>query len=226
MKTKLYISLYPEKNVQRREELFYCLTANLRNKLIDEVHILIDKKLTTQDLPGLEGFVSKVYFHFIDKNRPNFTDFIELMQRDAFGMENHQTLFIIANSDIIIPEETIQKAFDKLTYGKVFALSRHDFNPLTEQSTHLNRRDSQDTWMFKDVHTLRLKAFEFPIGAPGCDNRIAQVFADHNLSVSNPSIDLLTYHVHQSQVLNYRSDGTKTVEGPYMLLNPITLAEC
>ena len=60
----------------------------------------------------------------------------------------------------------------------------------------LARVDSQDTWIFKSPlpdDVLRYSDFHF--GLPRCDNRLAKIFEDAGLEVSNPTLAIKSYHL-------------------------------
>ena len=117
---------------------------------------------------------------------------------------------IICNSDIFF-DETILLAPQHLKHREVFALSRWDY--ISDQRIKLfDRRDSQDTWMWKGKMEGVISGFT--LGRRGCDNRIAYEFKNAGYKVTNPSRSIKSYHVHNSNVRNYSHHDVVT--GPYI----------
>lgn len=212
---RLMISWYNEIDTLRKQELHHCLFANLTNHLIDEVVVLIE---TNQDtsflLEELNTFPNshKIAPVQIKTARPTFDQFLSL----------HNTNYdirIIANSDIVIPQETISRYKDDFHKKNcVLCLTRWDWK--NGSLVFLNRRDSQDTWFFaREIRSEVLDELkEIPLGIPGCDNRLAYVLWKHNLNPINPSKQLTTFHFHESGKLNY--DRSFVIPPPYHYLTP------
>lgn len=117
---------------------------------------------------------------------------------------------IIANSDIFF-DDTILIAERHLQARDVYALTRWDW--VNEHNIKFfDRRDSQDTWMWKGKMEGVIGGFT--LGRRGCDNRIAHEFRDSGHRVMNPSRTIKTYHVHNSNVRNYSHNDF--VHGPYL----------
>ena len=79
----------------------------------------------------------------------------------------------------------------------------------------LNRRDSQDCWIFKGK--INHIQSDFFTGIPGCDNAIADRIARAGYDIINPSRTIKSYHVHKSSERNY---GNQKVPMPYKFLQP------
>jgi len=81
------------------------------------------------------------------------------------------------------------------------------------------RADSQDTWI---VHSSlhfevnELKAFRFPLGKPGCDNKVCYLFAAMGVTIYNDPLLIHTHHCH--------ADGARAYPGflppPYLFVCP------
>jgi hypothetical protein len=119
-------------------------------------------------------------------------------------------LNIICNSDIFF-DDSILLAEQHLHNRDVFALTRWDF--INEHNIKFfDRRDSQDTWMWKGKMEHVISGFT--LGKRGCDNRIAHEFRNAGYRITNPSRTIKTYHVHNSNVRNYTQNDV--VHGPYL----------
>lgn len=115
---------------------------------------------------------------------------------------------IICNSDIFF-DDTIALA-SKMQHRQVYALSRWDY--VNENNIKLfERSDSQDTWIVKGK--VENVISNFTLGKKGCDNRIAYEFKNAGYRITNPSLSIKSYHVHNSNVRNY--SNRDIVPGPY-----------
>jgi hypothetical protein len=76
---------------------------------------------------------------------------------------------------------------------------------------------SQDSWIFRSPIKTDNRT-NFLMGKPGCDNRIIQILHENGYNVKNPSMKIITKHLHIS---NYRTyNNTDMVLGPYLLVEP------
>lgn len=179
---------YNANNVERQEELDFCLIENYNNKHIDKIHIFgtIDKNISDMD------YLNKITI--IDKERPTFKDYINYSVNNI----SHTDIVILSNSDIyfddtlnILPEID----FDKCA----LALSRY---VLQNNTIFLYPEPDicQDTWIYKPDNRLLDMDCDFYMGVNGCDNRIAFEFAKVGLGIINPSHDIKTYHKHKTHI--------------------------
>jgi len=91
------------------------------------------------------------------------------------------------------------------------------------------RSDCQDTWIW--VGKMKeLDYCDFYLGKLGCDNRIAWEFKNKGYNLRNPCNLIKTYHVHNTNVRNYKetlvgqkehNENKDVVEKPYYYVNPI-----
>lgn len=117
---------------------------------------------------------------------------------------------ILANSDIYL-DETIHLA-EKIGKDECYALTR--YNVLGENKIQFeDTPGSQDVWIFRG--RIKPGNYSFPMGMPGCDNRIAHELLEAGYRVYNPSLAIKTYHLHSS-AKSY-DDSTPRVEPPYHL---------
>jgi hypothetical protein len=123
---------------------------------------------------------------------------------------------IICNSDIFL-DETIALT-SQLKDKEMWALSRWDWKE-GRTPIHFNREDSQDVWIVKGK--IENVYGDFTLGRLGCDNRIAHEFHKAGYRVTNPSLSVKTFHVHNSQVRNYTQ--TDVVPPPYYTIKPTRL---
>src|ERR1035437_8203236 len=120
MTTTLFINYYIDKNSERQKELDGCLLENL--KAFDKVVIVADG--------AAFDVLNQIYVHntkivpVIMDERPTFKDFFDLTA--LFSLP--ENLNVIANSDIIVPRETLTKAEAYFTSNRLncLALTRWD----------------------------------------------------------------------------------------------------
>lgn len=232
MKVNLYINYYVDKNPQRQEELNRCLVDNFRNEQIDNIYIIFDnvhlENLKQVIKKTIESHVSDTPHLLMNKIRlvnckirPTFNDYFKVT---GFYSDDDD-ISIIANTDIIIPEDTVTKLKQWHWNGNYcMALCRYDIiNGATMGTEFFNRPDAQDTWVVKGKFKTHEKA-NFTLGVAGCDNVIAYCLSDY-YQVINPSIDIKTYHLHLTNVRNYIGEHNQIerLEPPYLVIHPTTL---
>jgi hypothetical protein len=207
--TNLLVNFYIDKNEARNLELETCFIENLNNKSIDK--IIMFSEQDDFNKANSRFNLSKV-ISIITNKRPTYNDY--------FILTNEEDINIIANLDIIIPEETVNNSKNYLNNNTCLALSRWDL--INKTAVHFNRIDSQDTWVFKGKVPC-IKGADFSLGIAGCDNSIAYLLEANGYNVINPSKTLKTIHLHESNIRNYINDlgkVTETIPPPYKLVMP------
>jgi len=66
---------------------------------------------------------------------------------------------------------------------------------------------------------LAKRAFDFALGRPGCDNRLAWLLENAGYELFNDPLTVKTYHVHRSQRRSY-NNKTDMVKGPWAGIIP------
>lgn len=214
-KNILCVQYYKSNNTERQKEIDFCLQTNIACEQIDHIHVFCDL-----NLEFVKKFDSKKVSVFQLKDRLTYSRFLTHL---TLRMNFHNSLdenahFILANSDIAF-DETLSILDIDLTRTFV-ALSRYDNGIL------YNRKDSQDVWILQgDVSKDIIDKSDFPLGVPGCDNRIAHVFQEAGYKVINPSMDVKTHHHHKSNHRTYdASGGSKDrIPPPYHRVEPTKL---
>lgn len=153
---------------------------------------------------------------FIVKNRrPTFIDFFDMVNK----VSGDTDISIIANSDIYFDD--LKPVKHNLKEKECYALSRWDVMA-DGTAVHFNRRDSYDCYIFLGK-VENVEDCDFTLGVAGNDNSIAERLDRAGYMVKNPSIDVKTYHLHNSRVRNY--DPYKPTPKPYLLITPHTIEE-
>jgi len=200
----LLTSYYPEKNKKRSEEIQYCLQKNIENIHISKIILLCEGVLA----PINSGKVEEILVN----KRPTFSDFISVA-----NIESEDKIKIIANSDIYFTE-TIQIANYSLKYNEVYCLSRWEYR---EGNIFIkNNFKGQDSWIFKGG--LPSSAGKFHLGIPGCDNLFAGELKKLGRKILNPSLTIVSIHIHESDLRTYNRSLDRLI-GDYYYPLPVEL---
>lgn len=201
IKINLYISLYEILNTERKNEILGVLKRNVQNQIIDKIVIFSEPN---DNISFNNAKINKVHI----QSRPRFSDFIDVLDPECIN--------IIANNDIEFLEPSRLNWLKYITSSDFITLTRYESNGKLFRE---NRGDSQDTWIFKGRPDV-LKYCDFPMGVPGCDNRIAYIFYAMGYRVLNPSKSIKTIHRHKSQFRFYTEEDR--ILGPYLNVKPTT----
>ena len=207
-KVILITQYYEPKNEERKVEIKDCLINNSKNKLIDEIHLFVEKDYDF-------SFVN------LDKIKLIYTD-KQLSFKRSFDYSNdnfdNQHIIILANSDIYF-NNTLVKIHD-LNYDKIFyALSRHDLDINCNFKLIPTTFKSQDVWIWKTpIRVIRNKINEtdffekndgIVLGIGSCDNRIVKIMKETGYNVKNIGNKIHCIHNHKN---NYRTWMTNPIQ--------------
>ena len=191
---RLIINWYNDTNPERLAEYVNCLQRNCQNEYITEI-------ITVGDESPAHPKITNILTSY----RPMF---IHLFEKMGNGIN------IIANTDIYF-DETLSLA--RPSVKEVYALTRWDVDKVGN-AMFFNRADSQDVWIFNGKTECKAA---FSIGMPGCDNSLVHMLDKAGYEVSNPSLNIKAYHLHNSEVRNYSNKKpSDRVPPPYKLLPP------
>lgn len=200
---RLLISLYPLKPGERLDEIAACLRRNLDHPLIGGVTVL-DEGFPFQELLD-HPKVTRCPM----ESRPDFSDFYAHLDPAGFNL--------LANNDIY---------FDR-TLGRLRWLlpGRDDLIVLTrtEPGGGLCRErtgDSQDAWIVRG-RPEPLRECSFPMGFPGCENRLSFLFFRQGWRVLNPARLIRARHLHCSGNRTYTRSNR--IPGEYLSTRPVGL---
>lgn len=208
----LFVNFYRSEDPLRYLELIKCFKTNLHNTSINKLFVFC----TNEDVQAVLGFqlnLEKITFIIMEDEdpRPTFSRiFDEIKQRTR----EHE-INIIANSDIVF-DSTLQMVHG-ITTDQCYALSRWEFGTPHQVQT---RGDSQDVWIFRGWPIIN--GGNFTMGRLGCDNRLAYDIMSSGLIVTNPSMTIKTWHLHQTNVRTYKPTDTP-VSQPYYKIQPSVL---
>jgi len=176
-----------------------CLNNNILNPLINKIYLLSED---SKPFPKNE----KVVGIRVDK-KPTYNDFFKIIN------QLEPDISIISNSDIYF-DETLNQVFN--LKENEYALSRWDI--LEDNTIELfNRKDSQDSWIFKN----KIKDIngDFSLGIWGCDNRIVYEIQKADYIISNPSLSIKSFHVHKRIKTDLIQKNIR-IPNPYFYIKP------
>jgi hypothetical protein len=188
----LIVSYYNDKNLDRCKEIKLCLKLNCMNQLFNKIIIINE---TCKNLYFIKKNESIIIIN--NSNRLTYKNFFNY----ANMYSNEDTINILINSDIVIGE-----GFDKINLNKneVYFLTRYNIS-LDGTFNFQDDNGSFDTWIWKGIINNNIYIGNYYLGIPECDIKIAYEFYISKYKIKNPSLDLKTYHVHNTEIRNYNT---------------------
>ena len=213
----LITQFYIDNNKSRQAEIRKCLRLNVSNKNIDKIYLLNERKYSEKEL----GIKSDKICQIIIKKRLSYKrvfDIIEDHQLDGY--------IVLTNSDIFFDASILQvKKCQLSTEKKVYALLRHEYEEnksLKSCSLFGPRGDSQDVWIFHSSQNMNKEhriLFDFHLGVPACDNKIAYLWNILGYQCYNEPNLLKCYHHHTTKKRNYTNKTTRPAK-PWVAILP------
>ena len=195
---------------ERDKEVLTCLQNNIESKLFKKIIVLCEKETPSINIDNNIDIIItnkrstfKNVFEYVNKNCPN-------------------EIVVISNNDIYF-DKTLLKLRSFNMKNKCLALLRYDV--LEDDKISLfgkgRQTDSQDTWIIQTPINIPDDC-DFYFGIPGCDGRICHLLSQY-YEVLNPCYDIKSYHLHNSNIRNYKIKNIKEIEGKKLYLPPIRL---
>jgi hypothetical protein len=209
--TVLLTAYYADPDPARRDELLGCLARNAANELLDEVHVFLEN--------GARPELADTKMHLVELGR-------RATYGDLFAYANARLSgrrVAIANADIYF-DASLGRLDAVDLRDTLLCVSRWDIHRDGTASL-FEHGESQDAWIFDAP--IRQFRCDFPLGVPGCDNRLAWEAAAAGLAVHNPARSLRAYHLHLSLVRRYTADeriGGAVLSVPADYLGPARAA--
>lgn len=203
MKIHLCTPYFRSRDAERQAEFDECLAANIANPLIDGITLFVDD--------GHAPLATHEKVRIVDiEGRLTYRDWLEFAQ--SFP-DRH--ISVLANTDILF-DETVSRLSSVFAQSDRFVtLSRHE--RLGDRlEPHPNPKWSQDVWAIdtgSEITPEFLKAVDFQLGVPRCDNKIVYEAAIHGWTVINPFPTIQAVHLHESQVRSYHKTYDRTLIG-------------
>lgn len=205
----------------------FCQYWQSANEAVKEA---INKNLSLEGVKVFMFVEQKANLDWLYLDRPNLT-ILHLDSRATYGdfltkisdMCNKK-ICIFINSDIIVPQSTIDKLPD-IKETVAFAISRRELDGSLPSSSEGTKPDNcQDVWVLKS-HTINEELLKvcgnIQVGRPGCDNRFAAELVIDGYSVYNPCNNLVFIHNSKEAPMSYpESDNPERYNGLYAYLSP------
>jgi len=173
------------------EELVSCLRRNIANPCICKIHVFYESK------KGLWNDIlkdEKITTSQIDEY-PTYQMLIDYANRYLQGK-----VVVIANADIFFDSSLdLLREYDM--DRKCLALTRYNVNPYKswQGKTWERNYGSQDAWVFRSP--IPKGYYNIRLGYLGCDGWIAWEMERAGISVTNPSMDIKIWHLHENRGL-------------------------
>ena len=216
----LITTYYKPTNKDRSLEIDKCLFKNYNNKYIHKIYLLND---FLYDLPlqDKKNKIEQIIVDFGEDKRLNYNYAIQFINEK---LKNN--ICILSNSDIYF-DNSLSKINNLTISNNFYALLRYDEDIKGNKNIFkrhgIPRDDSQDCWIFRSPLNIDLSKLNFTLGTPGCDSIITNIVHECGIKVSNPSLDIISTHVHNT---NYRTyNDSDVIHGKYALLKPCKLGE-
>jgi len=193
----LMLQFYISKDGERYEEIKECLSRNVNLKIFKKIYLLNERIYSDDEL----GIVSDSILQINIEKRLTYMEFIK-HARKIKGFA------VLSNGDIFFDESIkyLMKSVMREFRG-VQCLRRYEYRGeknLMECKHHINYESSQDCWIFHSTQMDNpLKDYNIELGTPGCDNKIADIFRQHNYTLLNNYTSIRIYHNHKSSKRNY-----------------------
>lgn len=209
---KIYLSTpyFRSSDDARQAEYDSCLKGNIDNPHIDKIFLFIDDGHVPDFVNGKANVIH------IDQ-RLTYADWLSFTA--DFGLEY---VSILSNTDILFDETVSELKTILARRNRFVALSRYEKEG-DQLTPHPRPRWSQDVWAVNgasDITPALIKAADFPLGVPRCDNKIVYEFAMHGWDLINPFPTVRAIHFHESQIRNYQKEMDRTIVGGMGFISP------
>lgn len=214
----LVTTYYKPENSDRSLEIDKCLFKNYNNKYIHKIYLLND---FIYDLPfeDKKNKIKQIIVDFQSTKKLKYSQSISFINNEL-----KDNIIILSNSDIYF-DNSLSKINNFNITNNFYALLRYDEdikgNKHIFKNYDIPRNDSQDCWIFRSPLNIDLTEIDFTFGTPGCDSIFANIVHESGIQVSNPSYDIITTHVHNSNIRTYNCNDI--IHGKYALLTPCKL---
>jgi hypothetical protein len=211
--TTLLLQYFRHPVNQRFRELRACLEKNIACPFIDSILLLNETEIA--DLPKSEKITEVVIGHRLTY----FDVYSAILTHVKSG-----GFAIYANADIYLNDTLAYLWKIPLLEKRLFiALLRWEETNTKTLRIFGPRSDSQDCWIFRSPLNIDLNELDFSFGILGCDSIFAFYLSNSGLKLSNPSLDIISLHLHNTEFRTYNYDNR--IHGKYCLIKPCYLGE-
>lgn len=224
----LYTQFYQSPSKKRFQELRECLRRNLKSKWVDRIVLLNEKDESIAWASFSPTDTLKIQQRIISK-RLTYAEFFKHVIADYPEHSSSDAIVALINADIYVSNEMSELWRIRWDDRAACLLRWDDLGEGPKKAKIFGpRSDSQDVWIFS-ASSIRSRRWswndvDIPLGKPGCDNAILHCLLQQRFLLSNPSLSLKTYHLHNSAVRTY--DINDTIHSPiYIHLEPTYLID-
>lgn len=209
------MQFYAPKCPERKRELDYVISKNLRNCIFNHFTVYTDHISDASCLSSMDPATLNTIL--LDR-RLTYSDWIS---QTSFNHSIHGShLSLLANSDIFF-DYSLKDLLSWTDEKTFFAISRYENFKLI-----LNPEVSQDSWGIYssslDNKSININNFKssssMSLGYLGCDNRIAAVAYESGYNIVNPCNSVYSHHLQKSKERSY-SESTRLL-GSYLFSEP------
>ena len=198
----LFLEYFKNTDKNRDNEVIQAINNNINSNLFTKIYIFTQETI-------------------IDIQFSLKVEIIKINQRLTFrhmfyhinSLTDMNSINVICNNDIYF-DNTINKLIHYNLDNKFLAILRRDILKdgtsklfQFEENDCFNRKgyrtDSHDAWIFKGQIKIPDES-NFYFGILGCDNRIAYLMQELDYTVINPCYDIHIYHLHLTNIRNYK----------------------
>lgn len=211
----LITQFFIHRQEKRRKEINYCLNQNC--KIFKKI-ILLNERIYSKEELGVddEGWEKIVQIDIGTRlSYKKFLDYINESKLEGY--------FILSNTDIFFEETVLNLRKSFMSVEKsIFAISRFQYKSDGSTTQEFLIPDSQDVWIIHSNHLVcDTKKYDYNLGVPGCDNKIAMMFHKDNYKIYNCPFFIKIYHYHEDEERDYTSKDV--IPGPYYYPYPVTV---
>jgi hypothetical protein len=203
----LMTTLYNEKNDIRKNEFLYTLEKNINSGNFEKIIIFFEKLENECFISELVNRIGSQLVEIVPINsRPSFSFLFGYANQNYIGKK-----VVISNADIYF-DNSLKKIDNKYLYNSLVSLNRYDLVNLIESKARMmkcgiekKRRFysfSADSWIFLSPIHVKISDV-FLMGTMFCEKFINN-FIQHKITIKNPSLDVKSFHVHNSEIRNYK----------------------
>lgn len=223
IKDNIYIiqQFYIPENINRYNEIKYCLKCNCNNINITKIFLLNERVFSKDELGLTDKEIEKIEQISIKKRLTYKHTFLFTKLKKLKGY------IVLSNSDIFFDNTLINLYKTPLSIEKsIMCQLRFEYDPTQKylQQSKLFTEYisfSQDTWIYHTNYTYNDEKdiFNFRLGIPGCDNKVMYLFQVLGYKIINDPYLVKIYHYHTSNSRTYTSNDRLT--SPFMKCFPI-----
>lgn len=220
----LFLQYFKHSINKRYREIRECLRKNCENELIDRI-VLITEKDYSQEWSKVEG--NEKIQQIVSGERLTYSAFL----RSVTDVAPDNCYVILANADIYFGT-SLKHLWSVDMRNKMLALLRWDVTDVTGGEDKAKmfgpRTDSQDSWIFLSDSIKKAvwnyDTFNYQLGKPGCDNRFTSDVLRKRFLISNPSLTIKSFHLHNSEVRNY-TNSEYIPSDVYLFIEPTRILD-